>query len=180
MKLKNAIQFRYNLYKDFIQYGLGKMWRKLTSQNPYIISIDDTINFIIKNGSSASRFGEGEIRLMDNESIEFQKANIELSLKLRTVIYNDTENLLICLPDVFSGLKMYTSSSRYFWRKHVNKYKQIWFQVLNKKKTYYNALITRPYINYWDKSHSSLKFEKIKELWNKKDILIIEGEKSRL
>jgi len=180
MNLKKAIHFRYNFYKDFTQYELNKIWRKLSRKNPTILSIDDTINIILTNGSSVSRFGEGEIRLMNNESIEFQTFNEELSLKLETVIYDDTDNFLVCLPDVFSGLKIYTTSSRYFWRKHVNKYKQIWFHILNTRKTYYNALITRPYINYWDKSNSRLKFERIKELWNKKDILIIEGAKSRM
>ena len=46
MNLKNAIQFRYNLYIDFIQYELNKIWRKLTRKNPNILSIDHTINVI--------------------------------------------------------------------------------------------------------------------------------------
>lgn len=48
------------------------------------------------------------------------------------------------------------------------------------KKIYYDALITRLYMDYKDKSKAKERFEKIKILWNDRDILIVEGEQSRL
>ena len=39
--------------------------------------------------------------------------------------------------------------------------------------------ISRPYIDLKDKSASVAHFEKLKKLWDKRDILIVEGENSR-
>ncbi len=48
-----------------------------------------------------------------------------------------------------------------------------------KRKKYYSSDITRFYSKYKDKSGVSKYIQKLKELWEGRDILIIEGEKSR-
>lgn len=47
-------------------------------------------------------------------------------------------------------------------------------------KKYYSSFITRFYIDFKDKSKVPDYIKKLKLIWDKKDILIIEGEKSRL
>jgi glycosyltransferase family protein len=49
---------------------------------------------------------------------------------------------------------------------------------MNRK--YYSSMISRFYIEYKDKSKIPYYIKKLKQIWDKKDILIIEGEKSRL
>ena len=44
---------------------------------------------------------------------------------------------------------------------------------------YGSTFISRPYMDLKDKSASVVHFEKLKKLWNKRDILIVEGENSR-
>ena len=53
-------------------------------------------------------------------------------------------------------------------------------KLLNKRKKYYSATISRFYIRYKEKKNILKYIKKIKEIWNQKDILIIEGEFSRL
>ena len=49
---------------------------------------------------------------------------------------------------------------------------------MNRK--YYSSMISRFYIEYKDKSKIPYYIKKLKQIWDKKDILIIEGEMSRL
>ena len=44
---------------------------------------------------------------------------------------------------------------------------------------YGSTFISRPYMDLKDKSDSVAHFEKLKKLWDKRDILIVEGENSR-
>lgn len=180
MNLIDKIIFKYNYLLDFITYEISKTFRNVSNKNPHVISTDETINTILNNRVSVCRFGDGEIRLINNESIEFQSFNPKLGEKLKSIIYNDHSDVLVCLPEIFSGLKSYNKSTQYFWRKHFNNYKNEWFKLINFQKEYYNAFITRPYIAYSDKSKSRLLFEKIKQIWLEKDIVIVEGEKSRM
>ena len=180
MSLGSSIIFKYKFFYDHINYQLKIIHRKITNKNPAIISIDDTINYILNHRVSVSRFGEGEIRLINNESIEFQTYDPELAKKLTSIIKSNKQDILVCIPDIFSGLNDYTASTKYFWRRHLKVYNKTWLNLLVTKKQYYNALITRPFICFSDKSTSKQAFEKIKRIWFKKDIVTIEGEKSRL
>ena len=52
--------------------------------------------------------------------------------------------------------------------------------MLDMKKEYYDTLVTRLYIDHKDKSKAEERFDKLKRLWENRDILIVEGEQSRL
>src|SRR5690606_6462804 len=47
-------------------------------------------------------------------------------------------------------------------------------------KVYHNASMTRPYADYADKSASGRYFEKLMRLWHGREVVLVEGEKSRL
>ena len=52
--------------------------------------------------------------------------------------------------------------------------------LLNKEKIYYSTQISRFYIDYKDNSGVIKYIKKLKRIWEQKDILIIEGQYSRL
>ena len=52
--------------------------------------------------------------------------------------------------------------------------------IINLNRKYYSSYISRFYLDLKDKSKVPAYIKKLKQLWDKKDILIIEGEKSRL
>ena len=54
------------------------------------------------------------------------------------------------------------------------------YLIYKQNKLYYNAFITRPYMRYKNKSNVDLIFKKLKSIWNDRDIIIIEGEHTRL
>ena len=50
----------------------------------------------------------------------------------------------------------------------------------DRERIYCNASITRPYIDYHDRQASARRFENLRRLWQGRDIVIVEGEKSKL
>ena len=55
-----------------------------------------------------------------------------------------------------------------------------WKKYCKKKKIYCNTNMTRLFRDYEDKSNSIRWFKNFKQIWNDKDILLIEGSKSKL
>ena len=74
----------------------------------------------------------------------------------------------------------YVIRSQKYWKKWLNKNKFKLMKILNKNKQYFSSLLTRFYINKKDKSKISQYVKRLKQIWDKKDVVIIEGDKSRL
>ena len=66
-----------------------------------------------------------------------------------------------------------------FYFKWINKNKFKIRRILNMKKHYYSSLITRFYMAFKDKNSVPKYIRKLKKIWDKKDVLIIEGEHTR-
>lgn len=164
-----------NQYYLFV-YRLGN---KLITP-PNIRTIDETIDLIIKNKSSMARYGDGEFKLMIGKSISFQRYNDELSSKLRNILQSNDENFLVCLPDIFDTVEEHVDESKNYWKLHLGQYRLKWHKLLLNSKVYYNSFISRCYYPFRDKSKSEYYFEKLKQIWKDRDIVIIEGRKTRL
>ena len=147
-----------------------------------IISPDETLDEIINNNKSISRFGDGELNIIFGGKTGFQKFNKKLSQRLYDILQTNEKGLLIGMPDTLDlgNSNKFTDGCKRYWAKWIKKnfFKLIF--LLNKNKTYYSSFITRFYILYKDKSKISDYVGKLKKIWNQKDIVIIEGQKSRL
>ncbi len=60
-----------------------------------IVSKEKTLNEIIVNRKSITRFGDGEYRIIYGEKAGFQNYNETLSKKLLEILNSDEKNLLI-------------------------------------------------------------------------------------
>lgn len=147
---------------------------------PHVISIEDTINKIIKEKCSVSRFGDGEMLLIGKTSIRFQKYSDNLSLRLKEVLSSENKNHLVCVSDVFNNLYRYNRKARRFWRSHFYLFGHLWDEYLSVGRTYYNTFMTRPYMDFKTKKNTAIWFDLLKKIWNDRDVVFIEGEKSRL
>ena len=147
-----------------------------------ILSSEETLNEIIKNNRSISRFNDGEIGLIFGKGIGFQKVNKMLSKKLRKVLKSKRKGLLIGIniPYNNSYLSIYDNGSKKFYINWIEKLKLELFSLIDMNRKYYSSMISRFYIEYKDKSKIPYYIKKLKQIWDKKDILIIEGEMSRL
>ena len=52
--------------------------------------------------------------------------------------------------------------------------------MIDMKKEYYDTQVTRLYMDHKDKSKAEERFKKLKKLWTNREVLIVEGEQSRL
>lgn len=148
---------------------------------PQVATLDETINKLISDKCSIARFGDGEIKAMGNLNISFQKADKQLASRLEEIINSNEENILIGLPDVFSyeDINRSIKKRRLFYKKELILYYK-YYKKINIDKKYYNTHISRPYMEYKDKSIASSIFENIKKIWKDRDIIIVEGEGTRL
>lgn len=145
---------------------------------PRVKSVDETIDYIIENKSSASRYGDGEMKLMKQRDISFQKASPFVAQKLKDTLSSDEPNHLVCLCDVFGDL--INSVHKDFWKKTLYEYRRVVYKCLIPGKDYYHAGITRQYLERNDKSAAVQWINKIKQIWEGRDVLLIEGVYSRV
>ena len=55
-----------------------------------------------------------------------------------------------------------------------------WLKYIDKDREYCTANLTRLYIRYKDKSNTGIHFSIMKEIWKDRDVLICEGEQTRV
>lgn len=166
----------------YIQSIVQNYFVKYFLNAPEVMLIGETIHHIGKHHSSVSRFGDGELMMILGHNIRFQEADATLQERLRKIIQSDDKSILITLPDVFSEekLNLRTDENQQFWRNHLSRHRADWYRFIAKDKNYYNTAISRFYYPMRDKQESKKNSLLLKEIWKDQEILIVEGEFSRL
>ena len=148
---------------------------------PDVMTIEETLELILQEHLSICRFGDGEFLLMlERRDLAFQYKDSKLALELQTVLKNTDPNILIALPIGFENVNSLIWRSRVFWKSRVVLLMPFVRSYFNVKSKYGNAHVTRIYFDFKDKGGSDGYFELWSKLWNGRDIVIVEGEHSRL
>lgn len=142
----------------------------------HVKSVDETIDVLINTDKSLVRFGDAEIRIIEGNTTKFQEYDSELAGRLYEILQYGQENVLVGIPDIFDSLEAYTDRSRAFWKMHLFFSRKTYLKYCNTQKEYENAFFSRLYYIYKDKEQSGRWFEKVKEIWRDKDVVIVEGE----
>jgi glycosyltransferase family protein len=167
------------IYKDYIKISIAYK-QYISDIQFHVYSIEESIDKIIKDKSSVVRFGDGEMGIIMGHSLGFQEYDKELADKLTEILESNEDNLLVCIPDVFAGFKKYKNiSSVYGWKSYLLSTGTMW-KDLCRKPYYYNAFLTRPYYIFRDGEYAKVRFEKIFKIYEDCDIVLVEGEYSRL
>ena len=141
--------------------------------------IDETLDYIIENKSSLIRFGDGEINMLAGHSIPYQDYDEELVSTMRDIIGQESrKELVLCLPDAFTDRFKFTYWAIPFWKDHMDHYMDF-YRELCSDSWYGSTFVSRPYIDFEDKSQAKSQFEKLKSIWKDRDLLIVEGATSR-
>lgn len=183
------IQFHFYRYYIFCSQCQSNLNIKCIQCSTEIIfkgliirSNEQTLNEIIKNNKSLSRIGTGEFRIIFGSGIPFQRYNKTLSKRLLDVLNNKEKNLLvgINLPYTKKMMEERTIGNQnlhnYFLKE--NKFRMA--KIINKNTIYYSALISRFYSIYKDRRNLFQYVQKLKKIWDKRDVLIIEGDRTRI
>ncbi len=147
---------------------------------PQIASIDETIRRLVDDRASIARFGDGEFAAMQGRSRhKFQTiVNEELKYRLKEVLKSDDNNLLIAIADNYGSLESYTLQAKREIRQYMTRsVRREHLNLLDRKKIYYNAYITRPYVMYMDHNSNApvVRFEQMKRIWNGRKCIFVEG-----
>lgn len=175
------IKFLKN-FKKYIYYKINYFSLKYGKEKRYHIKNNiETLNKLIE-GYSISRYGDGELSLCykkRKKGIIYQNFDVELSEKLRNILKSNLEKHLVAIPSSFTKIDNLRKEEAYAWSKYYIQRKKILSKILDKKKIYYDSMISRFYISYSNKHENNILLEKFYELFYNKNIIIIEGEKTR-
>ncbi|OTG79570.1 hypothetical protein B9T31_16915 [Acinetobacter sp. ANC 4558] len=130
------------------------------------LTIAETINLIVSRKLSVARFGDGEIRMVNSlVGCAFENSSYYGTSKLRTILSENHENLLVCLNGKATD-EWWTK----FWTKEFPAFSKF---VL--PRVYGNTFVSR-------KIFSHLKQEGIdkwKSVWDQRKVIFITGDGSR-
>lgn len=181
-QLKSVLIKKY--FKGNIEFLNFSVRTKKLRKNIYplkVKSIEATLEEITTHKKSISRYGDGEFRLiLPNENLKFQEENQLLTERLKEVLTSHLENHLVAIPESFHSVKAFKLNVKYWWIDFINKFGNQLSRYLSKEKTYGNAFISRFYLDYENKSQVEKTIKNLKKIWQNRDVLIIEGEFSRL
>ncbi len=179
-------QLEKNQYKlDNMPYEL---YDKIKNDNfsvpmPIIRTIDETLDKILQDKCSLSRFGDGEFVLMNGGRIHYQPRSDKLAQLLKEVIASEVPNLLIALPPCFGALDNYLPPVADFWRKWASRKREMIYSYLDMNRVYYDAFFSRVYIQSYKTAKHYKKcgsyYEQTKKIWAGRDIVICEGQGTR-
>ena len=205
-KIIKYFEFRHSDYKKFrkILYTEGLIYDELASQleeqqtyienleyevadkinknkitMPKILSIDETIDNIIEKKLSLSRYGDGEFDQIAGRSIGYQESDEKLSMRLREILVTPIDGHVVGLADIYGDLSHLVNKYANFFRNFLIKYREENYENIDMNRVYYNAFISRIYSEMKDKSQAGPWFDKIKKIWENRDVVIVEGNETR-
>ena len=163
---------------------LNLVWPIKKSKVPKfnVMSSLDTLDYLIKNQCSLVRFGDGELDIIfGHEGPKFQQFCPELANKLKEILSTPTKELLICIPDVLNvdSIESCNLPTQYFWKRFLLINANLLREIIDPSYLYGCSHVSRPYLRLKDKTQSDLIFNKFKEIFSQRDIVIVEGEKTR-
>ena len=158
------------------------------NDGPVTKNVQQTIDELLNTHKSLVRFGDGEYLIMLNKgNPAFQNKNNLLMQRLREIIKSNNENILVGIVSMWGPYKCdeFCKSKRY-WENLFSKIKTEVSKYIDFNKTYYSADITRvtsfnPRLSADRKADiQNNHFNKIKKIWENKDITVIEGCQTRM
>lgn len=164
---------------DLFFYLKDIIIRKLRP-SPNVLSLEETLLYINEHHCSVARYGDGEMKFIIGAETWFQPTDPVLKQRLTEILYAPNANLQVCIPGIFGSLKMYAPEFRNYWQKYISRHRLQWYRHIDRNQTYGEAFISRCYLPYKDRSHAKEYFSLWKEIWKGRDLLIVEGAKTRL
>lgn len=168
-------------WKDQLKSRLAKMIYKMYRhgilKNPLSVAdLDKTIEELLGSNKSFVRFGDGEIRLIEGDKLTLQEADSKLAERLKEIIGMPSDGVMTGIPDIFKSLEQYRPESRRFWQEHLLFFRKKYEKYCSKQYQYYDAFFSRLYYMYEDWELSTQRFEKIKQIWKNRDVVVIESK----
>lgn len=180
MKLRQHMSDIMHYFKQ--KYIDLRYYHYVKSRKINVHGAEDTIDKIIADKVSVSRFGDGEFYLMwKTADSPFQKINDELSRRLWDVFLADHEGFVVCIPSYLKSVgHLYPKTQR--WAKDwVVRYAKLLDETFARTpgKEFFDTNFTRFYMSHIDKTRCARNIEKIRKIWEGRDVCVVEGQSTR-
>lgn len=171
-ELKSDIQYLEN-HINFLKYELKDDINNLYI--PKILSVRESAEYILKEGKSLVRFGDGEFKIMTGDVAIFQKKNKILTKRLNEIFDSNDENVIIgipyfCFHSINNVIPYDNKISRRFLYDFCGKNVDWIIDRIQKNRTYIEACI-------FSMENIKDSCEIMRNLWRDKDITIISGDR---
>lgn len=174
-----SIQYRwsrvvYNCWTRPINTIRFNRWEK-----PKVLSLVETLQYIVDHKSSICRYGDGEFNIALGVDIGFQHLKNDMSERMNQVLQSDEENIMIAIPSIFGNLSMFSAFSEPWWREYRLQELPKLKKLLKSDRIYFNSLCTRFTSDYREDQADKL-IPIYRQIWDNRDVYIVEGEQTRI
>lgn len=181
----NTLRHVNNCGLDNLKYELNDPKVKMEKlYYPDFYSMDETLELLVNEKKSMARFGDAEFSIMSNiNRHKYQRLDSGLAERLKEVIGASEEQLLIGIADNYGALDMYNEAGKQGIRTYMtDEVRGQHMEYLVPGRKYHNAYISRPYALFADNKTDApqKRFQKLKKIWEQRNIIIVEGALSRL
>lgn len=164
-----------------IGYELADGMEKRKYKFPVVYTGEVAVYRIVNEKCSMIRFGDGEFEIMaGRERAPFQKCDGSLQERLKEIIQTKNEKILIGIADNYGDIGCYSDEVADGIREYMtDETRAFHWLMLDPDRIYYNAYLFKCYFPYRDKTGTQERVNLVKKIWNKRDIVIVEGSKTR-
>lgn len=175
MRLFSAIRNR----TVWAWHGVLCFYAKHFMKAPRILSVDETLDLIINEHFSVSRNGDGELNIMLGRDIPFQTYDERLATIMREAHTAVLNRYLSCMPGYFVSYDNFNPKACNYFDHFLHNNRYAWTKLAT-APLYGNSFISRLYMDYVDKSFSSKQIDRLKQIWEGQDVVLVEGMESKL
>lgn len=170
----------YKLKLDILFNRIASEAVRLTWKPLHILTASDTISYILSHNCSIARYGDGELNFAAyGIGPNFQKPDESLQKRLIEILQTENHALLLCLPNRLNIINKHERKNLpLFWQKSLKTQLYAWTKYIDKSCLYGDTNMTR----LTEGSSVSEKIqlvERIKEIWSSRNVVLVEGEKTR-
>lgn len=176
LKIKFRLNNQDDNFKDRfdnIMYELADPRTLKSVKLPKVLNAHDALYKLTSSEKSMARCGDGEFKLIMGENISFQKYDSVLAERLKNILCNKNDNILVGIPDCFGFC------DHEYMRKVMVACRKTLYNYLDFSKTYIDTNVTRQMI-FVSEEQGQDYYSKMKSLWAGKSVIIVEGEGTRL
>lgn len=149
---------------------------------PNIKSAKELLEKILKEGFSLCRFGDGEFEIMRGKNRAwFETMSCSLQERLIQIFWDNSNSKILTAAAQnfknFEGLKEDAADIIRMYMEGETRTDILSF--FNESKEYYDAYVSRPYIFYKNSDNANIIFSLFKQIWEKRNIVMVEGAYGR-
>ncbi len=136
-----------------------------------------TLKKLAEEPKSFTRFGDGEIQIIEGKDQPFQKYDPVLAEKMLNILQENRKDLYVGLNYAyFESPWNYTERNRRFYRLHGTHFRRFFTSLCPIERQYLDAACFGAYFRYSEEFDFEKHYDTIKNLFKDKDITIICGE----